>query len=415
MKKQEPYNEPAISPKRKIKRRYNRAQLEQRARQGVSKANPINRSNSTDNRIQHVYECIFNYFNNHLCDGKIYTMIKLDYIKIKNTNQVIVKPTHRGGYTLIINGIPYSDGKSTHERDWTLFDFPEITKIESLGNKTFSEERSKFVLKNPELVSESIPYELSYAEVGEVHREYSCDFPYEWENYDDIRPLYKEIREYDDPEITELEFELNLVSEVDELPRYEDFKFHGGKGRYSTYSGNHSSITITANNVLYYLINKIAVPDILHGHTPCQLSKKDSYLIVREWIKSHINSTYAQLTSDYDFTLTVAKVLPNVVREEYQVDVKTSRQRKPRFETRYRNNHLIENFFNLGDGSDRYNKNTVRFEGGNLQELHDNIQAYLDDLMNQINSPIGICQTCNGNGTSDMTKYEQESFEGVKQ
>lgn len=362
-----------------------------------------------------MHDSVHDDFNNHLCDRKIYTMIKLDYIKIKNTNQVVVKPTQAGGYTLIINGIPYSEGQSTNECDWTLFDFPEITKIESVGKKTFSEERSKFVLKAPELVSDSIPYELSYAEVGEIHREYTSDFPYEWENYDDIRPLYKEIREYDDPEITELEFELNLVSEVDELPRYEDFKFSGGQGSYSRYSGGYNEITITANNVLYYLINKIAVPDILHGHTPCQLSKKDSFLIVREWIKSHIDTTYARLTSDYDFTLTVAKVLPNVVREEYQVDVKTSRQRKPRFQTRYRDNHLIKDFFTLGDGSARYDKKTVRFEGNNLQDLHDNIQAYLDDLMEQINSPIGLCQTCNGNGTSDMTKHEESSFEGVTQ
>lgn len=49
--KQETSNEYQPNPKRKIKRRYNRAELEQRARQGVSKTNPINRSNSTPNRI----------------------------------------------------------------------------------------------------------------------------------------------------------------------------------------------------------------------------------------------------------------------------------------------------------------------------------------------------------------------------
>ena len=150
---------------------------------------------------------------------------------------------------------------------------------------------------------------------------------------------------------------------------------------------------------------KIFFPKVLLPTRPCKLSSYQSYQIIRNHIKDNINPKYAEITSDYDFCLSVAKKIRLAEKEPYEVDTNNSlfseRKRKPKYETRYRTDRTIVAYETapLKDNSvyKGYTK-TEGFEAANYRELEEKIKTFLADLMEVINEPLVDCSHCKGQG-----------------
>ncbi|MFF2834279.1 hypothetical protein ACFVSK_21145, partial [Cellulosimicrobium cellulans] len=123
------------------------------------------------------------------------------------------------------------------------------------------------------------------------------------------------------------------------------------------------------------------------------LSRADSYRNVRNYVKTHIDTRWAKITSDYDFCFTVSKEISHEP-EEFRVNIG---KRKPKYETRYTRSRTTK-VYEVAPSS--YNSYPViqPFEGKNEEDLKQNIQKYLDELMEAINKPLVECVHCKGYG-----------------
>lgn len=155
--------------------------------------------------------------------------------------------------------------------------------------------------------------------------------------------------------------------------------------------------------VEYGLLDRIRTPAPLLPTKPCKLTRKQSYGIIREYVKLHIDSMYAEITSDYDFCFTVQKKIAMVESEKYQVDVNmwsnifSKRKKKPKYETRYRSHRSIEIFNMSPEGYQNYPL-APEFIGENYNDLQEKVQAYLKELIERINTPYKDCPHCKGLG-----------------
>ncbi len=152
----------------------------------------------------------------------------------------------------------------------------------------------------------------------------------------------------------------------------------------------------------YGLIDRLTLNPVLLPERPCKLSSKDSYKLIREYIKRNIGLTVAQITSDYDFCLTVTKVIPLAEKVAYQKNIARYGAKRPKYITDYRTTRSVE-VFKCGP-KDQYGKvhqgyeACVEFQGENYEDLQKNIDEYLKELITKINEPVCDCPTCKGLG-----------------
>lgn len=149
--------------------------------------------------------------------------------------------------------------------------------------------------------------------------------------------------------------------------------------------------------VQHLLIDEITTPQILLQDKHCFLSEKESYEIIRAYIKSNIDPKVARI-SDYDFCLTVYKVIQTHSPVPYSECV-NPRAKKLRFKTKYRNTRDVVSY---ECAPKPYQEHTVvtPFKGSSYQDLNQNIQTFLDDLIAEINTPLKECSYCNGFGVT---------------
>jgi hypothetical protein len=277
--------------------------------------------------------------------------------------------------------------RETWKRDW--FKVSSIEKIEKVVPETKT--LTGYSLKPDYAPTAGMPARVDQKFFGEEY----------YENI--LYPLYT--AEYEvTPETTEpTEVEVEVVAEVDgelieasiHFPVYGAYPKTDGK-----------CWAITSDRVKLGLLDEIITPEILRQERPCELSSQDSYAIIRAHIKDNIDPKVAEITSDYDFCLTVTKRIPLAKKEEYKVDENFSlfggrRKRKPKIVTKYREARRIEIYKIAprlnGRVYDGYPEAPM-FRGENARNLKDNIDTYLEELMEEINRPARDCPNCNGEG-----------------
>jgi hypothetical protein len=186
-----------------------------------------------------------------------------------------------------------------------------------------------------------------------------------------------------------VEFEVIELADVDLVPGVVPFSYEV------------SQVTkVTQNSVKYPVLTQITVPSLLHPATPCSLSSKDTYDIIRHHVKQHINLDVAKITSDYYFCFTVKKLIELYEPEEYKVDVNQFHKRsQPKYETRYRKTREVE-VFEMTHDEKCYKGYTIikGFSANSQPELAAVIDNYLDELMMEINEPLADCPHCKGLG-----------------
>lgn len=299
--------------------------------------------------------------------------------------------------------------KTSWSPKWSILDTQEITGV-------FSRQAGKrckpmwvlceSVKTNPQVTALNLPESF----VAKENEDKYCNSEYDYHlasesPYHLFSNLYE--RKYTDREAdtyTPVEFELECLNEL-EIAMPESPVEFSYKIQSKTYDRREKCLT---QKDLYSSYGNALTPDQVFSvfnpeifwHTkPCKTNADTTFKIIREHIRSNINGKYARITSDYDFCLTVKKVIPVKpwVQKTEQLTQKGKSYKQPRFITRTISKKEVEVF---ECAPKAYQKYTVvqGFKGDNLADLKANIDKYLEDLMEVINAPLVECECCNGYG-----------------
>ena len=215
------------------------------------------------------------------------------------------------------------------------------------------------------------------------------------QEYSQLQSLYAEISDTQPNIMINTPFEFKIVMEFDNIKEYGGFSYPVQKGRWES----DGFYPLTEKYVQHQEIDTILFPDIILPARESHLTSEQTYKIIRKHVQDNINGKYAHITSDYDFCFTVKKKIPLAVKEPYQKNIARYGAREPKYVTDYRHCREIQ-VFEMTHQIVKYNNYTIveGFKGNNVEELKENIDNYLRDLMDKINSPLHDCPNCNGVG-----------------
>jgi hypothetical protein len=277
---------------------------------------------------------------------------------------------------LLVNGQPL---KPTFHENWFIVDETPY----SVARKEAKAVNQRFELSDPETFP-NLQQVYVYGDVHEGEDDGEEYFTYEFEK---IKALY--VYKSDRLEsIAPVEFEVVELAHVDLVPGVVPFSYEVG----NIYKVKEASVK-------YPILTQITVPSLLHPLTPCLLSSKDTYDIIRYHVKRSINPEVAQISSDHDFCFAVNKLIERYEPEEYKVNVNQFKRRQPKYETRYRKNRDVK-VFEMTHEESKYKGYTIikGFSANSQAELADVIDTYLEELMIMINEPLADCPHCKGLG-----------------
>lgn len=301
------------------------------------------------------------------------------------------------------------DGKhveSTFKQGWSKLDTPpkKVTHMQSQPNINH-----RFVLIDESLVSEKIPLEMTREQAGEV---IDCQ-RFQWKpEYEIYQSLYLAVSD-EQPRIeVNDEFDYFVLAVIDNIQEPQIISYPFEESRLYGQKGN-----IENKDVSHAIIDQIVYPAIAIHERPCQLSSKQTYNIVREYIKRNINPKSAIITSDYDFCFTVQKVIPLGTPYSYQYDKNDSifgrKKRKVEMRSQFVENKKMV-CFEMTSTEDNYKGYTPikSFTGINENDLKEQIDSYLETLMAYINEPMKECPHCNGVGVLYNSEIEPVTAKG---
>jgi hypothetical protein len=252
----------------------------------------------------------------------------------------------------------------------------------------------RFKLIDESLASEKFPLELP-KDIETVDED---DYIIWKEPYTNLRSLYKEIWDEQPKQEVEDTFEFNIILKVNEENIVSsNFSYEVQKTQYKS----DGTTFITNKDITHQELDKILFPSLLLNKTSCKFTSEQSYKIIREHVRNHIDPKVATISSDYDFCFTVQKRVPLAKPYTYQIDLNSfsQRKRKPKLVTREQKEKHIE-IFEMTHSEAKYRGYTPirEFEASNEGELKEIIDQYLKDLMTYINEPMKECDVCLGCG-----------------
>jgi hypothetical protein len=208
--------------------------------------------------------------------------------------------------------------------------------------------------------------------------------------------LYDAIEEVTPEHYEDTEFTITVLASVENFDMLRGFEY---TVRHGQYPESNPKYTINQDSAQHQIIDKIVFPSILLPTRPCKLSSYESYQIIRNHIKDNIDGRYAEITSDFDFCLTVSKRISLTEPIPYQQDI--SRTKKPKLVTKYQHRRQVK-VYEIAPlrGGEVYKGYPMcpEFEGANYRELEQNIKSYCDEIIAEINKPLVDCPCCKGAG-----------------
>jgi len=301
----------------------------------------------------------------------------------------------------LVNG---KEPKETFVKNWSKVD-RDVVKLQKEVPQPSINHRFELIDKSME--SEKIPAVLPSEEAGE-HTMDGFIWKPELAMYES---LYERKYDKQPPLIVGVPFTYERIAEVEEIPS-RPFSFPVDPET-SLWAATKTT-EIGEERVRYSIVERLMLPPPLLPMGPCELSREDSYRIIRAHVKRTISAA-AAITSDYDFCFTVEKRVSLPEPEEYTVDVNLGhnlfaakgRKRKPKYETRYRKTRDVV-IFEIAPKPYHEYPVVEPFKGKNREELAENIQRYLDELMEFINEPVVECSTCHGAGVLFRYAFEKK-------
>ncbi len=225
---------------------------------------------------------------------------------------------------------------------------------------------------------------------------------YEWlwkDDYSHLKSLYTLVSDKQPDKFEDVRFEFTVLLKVKDIPKAINFSYDVNKTRW-----NHDGlIQLTEKDVDYQLIDRLIFPKPVLPQRPCAFSSSQTYGIVRQYVKQHINLNVAKITSDYDFCFTVKKIIPLAETEKFTVNVNLFSKRKSKYETRYRKTRFVECFEMTHEKEGYQNYTPIKgFQGKDHKDLKEKIDIYCKSLIEYINKPVEDCKHCNGLGVKKL-------------
>lgn len=216
--------------------------------------------------------------------------------------------------------------------------------------------------------------------------------------YSEFAKFYKPFYEEQDALYEEATFDITDLGylEIDNPTKPESMKVTTLQGDYA----KKNTVDITSL-VHYEEFEKMLTPEFMLHTRPCVLPSQQMYAIVRNYIKDNINPSVAKITSDYNFCFNVKRIV-TIKPVAFKTEIHTPRgnsYKPPRFKDATKTTKEVD-VFEMTHALERYKGYTpiAELKGDNLQDLFNNLKAYLEDLMQHINSPLEECKHCNGTG-----------------
>lgn len=297
---------------------------------------------------------------------------------------------------------------NTFHKSWYLLKGEdEIKKVEQkVAGKRVN---FRWELKDPEDTSLGLPLSMDKVE--------SCEY-YDEDDYESyigsgckhykFRSLY--VRKWDmtDPTWEEIEFSVEDkgVISVTDVDNFQDMSLVVSTRRDSYTDYKNVDIMADLSSVANYAdIERMLVPELAIHNRPCSISADATYNIIRAHIKNNIVGSCARVTSDYDFCITVKKVI-NIKEYVHKKEIKKANGKsyaKPKYNSKLVTSELVDAFEMCPSKPYEGYTPIKGFKGNNLQDLADNIKLYLDELMDYLNTPLDRCPHCEGTGVIATT------------
>ena len=251
----------------------------------------------------------------------------------------------------------------------------------------------RYELIDKSMQSKKVPLVFSREDVSEYDSD-ECQWIWK-EEFAHLCSLYKPASDKQPLKKEEIDFDFVVLMKVGKIP--DPTKF--------SYSVGEKYLTITERGIKHQLIDELIFPKLLLPQRPCQLSSEQTYQIVRQYVKQHINLEVAEITSDYNFCFTVKKKIPLSEPEKYQVNLNWATKRRPKMVTRYRSKRLVE-CFEMTYSPENYKGYTPiqGFEGKTQEDLKNKIDTYCKGLIDFINIPLRDCPHCKGLGVVEKER-----------
>lgn len=289
-----------------------------------------------------------------------------------------------------VNGVPYghilNDEKApldTFSPNWKLYkSAPEVLKRKN----TNIVEKSKYTIKDS---AKSLAEELSLP--FETSDEYAIE---DYENLYNYTPAkYEEV-------FTKVNFNVECLGNIEVSDHTDVRNKEINVTRYVGFQESINPVNIKSIT-LFSELEQMLTPEFALHDRPCFISSKTTYDIVRAHVLENIDKSQAVVTSNYDFCFTVKKLVKvkpyTVKRELFKSNGKS--YKSPKFSKKLVE-HIQVEVFEMTHNLKNYSNYTVieGFKGDNINDLCNNIKAYLDELMEVINQPIRQCECCKGTG-----------------
>jgi len=273
--------------------------------------------------------------------------------------------------------------KTWDDKWYKIPKFPEKIEKELKGEK----HNIRYEIKDKDNITKKFPEVINYND----SKNYSDDILDNLYNYTyDEKPNYKV-----DADVT-----IQTLCEIDNFIDFCDFNFKAiGK-----FGWDEKQYSITHANIKHQMIDRIILPDVLLVNKPCSLSSKQMYDITRQYVREHINSDFARITSDYDFCFTVEKVIPLLEPKPISYQQIFAKTKKERNKIHYRTAKTKkETIFEMTDDQSRHQGYTAinGMFASSEYELKEKVYTWLTGLINLINKPLRQCEHCNGSGYID--------------
>jgi len=247
----------------------------------------------------------------------------------------------------------------------------------------------RYELKDKDLSSEKLPLIIKEKD---------------YDNYDEgIFSLYLYKRDEQEPILVDVEYEIQIVMEVDnfELPPVINYK------AIKKESFSDKKFNITNTDIKHQLFDKMIFPEVMLHTRPCSISSQNLYSLVRQYIKDNIDTKVAKITSDYDFCFTVKKIIPLLEPETVSYTNIFAKTKKERNKIQYSTKSFKEiQIFEMTHAQSKYRDYTViePIHADNELELKNKIDEFLSNLIEIINKQMHLCPKCNGTGYIDEVK-----------
>lgn len=336
-------------------------------------------------------------------------MIKIIFYKVPDGIYLASKNFTYSGREILNKTYAYN-GKElsvTHSKNWFFLEGESEIKTIQVS-RTPPRELIGFILSNSSLESDTIPLELSKKRVQAEWDDDNYNYWWNNEDYYPLRSLYKEVYHQPDKYFEDIEFEAECLGELDIEPAKYSVDDRYSDPIYPKYEHKGTKGIDLSSIARYDELEEMLTPEFLLCTRPCHLTSKQSYMIIRQYVKDNLDSKMAAITSDYNFCFTVEKkikIKPYIKTWESKKKNGGSYAR-PRMHSK-EISHIQKKIFEMTQEEECYKNYTPvpGFRGESLADLAENIKLYLEELIHFINAPVSECEHCNGTG-HNIEKYE---------